>query len=276
MKPILFTLIMTVCFNGISQSLHRLWETDTLLLKPESAIYDSTNKIIYVSNINGEYLAKDGNGYISKINTNGKIETLKWVTGLDNPQGMGIYKNKLYVADINRLVEINISTARIEKEYKVDTAKFFNDVTVDNNGDVYVSDCFGGKIYQLRNNKISIWASGSPLYQPNGLLCVSNNIFILNMGDKTIYKVNKKTKVFSTFCTNILNPDGIVTDGNDGYFVSGAWQGELFHINAKGEKTLLLSLLIDKTIIADIEYIPSLNLLLIPTLNKTLIAYKWN
>lgn len=45
------------------------------------------------------------------------MEVLKWVDGLDNPEGMGLYKKKLYVPDINRVVRINTETAKIEKVY---------------------------------------------------------------------------------------------------------------------------------------------------------------
>ncbi len=84
---ILLAMNWAICH---SQDCSRIWTSDSLFLKPESALYDSTNEIIYISNINDKYLAKDGNGFISKIKTNGELESLKWVEGLDNPQGMGL------------------------------------------------------------------------------------------------------------------------------------------------------------------------------------------
>lgn len=257
-----------------SQKATKVWESDSLFLKPESALYDSSKKMIYISNINGEYLAKDGNGFISKIKTNGKIAKLKWVDGLDNPQGMGLFKNKLYVADINRVIQINTNTSKIEKIYKVDSAQFFNDIASDTNGDIYISDCFANKIYKISSGKIEVWSESGFLSRPNGLLCTKDNIVVLNMKNQTAFAINKLTKKTREIFNGIDNLDGIVSDGQNGFIVSGAWQGQLFHIDSDGNKRLIIDLGKEKIITADIEYIAEKNLLIVPTLNKTVIGYQ--
>lgn len=269
---ILFTtLISAITF---SQNITKVWESDSLFLKPESALYDSSKKILYISNINGEYLAKDGNGFISKLKTNGEIEVLKWVDGLDNPQGMGLYKKKLYVADINRVVRINTQTAKIEKVYHVDNAIFLNDITIDTNGDIYVSDCFGNKIYKISDEKINVWTESVFLSKPNGLLCTKEDLLVLNMESKTAFAINKLTKKFRQIFSGIDNLDGIVSNGKNGYIVSGAWQGQLFDIDVNGNKKLLIDLGKEKIITADIEYIANDNLLIVPTLYKTVLGFR--
>lgn len=259
-----------------SQNITKVWETDSLFLKPESALYDSSKKIIYISNINGEYLAKDGNGFISKIKINGEIETLKWVDKLDNPQGMGLYKSKLYVADINRVLQINTNTSKIEKIYKVDSAQFFNDITSDTNGDIYISDCFANKIYKISNGKIKVWLESDFLSRPNGLLCTKDNVLVLNMKNQSAFAINKLTKKAHEIFNGIDNLDGIVSDGKNGFLVSGAWQGQIFHIDSEGNKRLIIDLGKEKIITADIEYIVEKNLIIVPTLNKTVIGYQLN
>jgi len=267
----LFVLSSTISF---CQSFSKEWVSDSLFLKPESALFDPSKQIVYISNINGEYLAKDGNGFISRIKTNGEIESLKWVEGLDNPQGLGLYKNKLYVADINRVVQINTNTAKIENVFVVDSAKFLNDVASDSNGDIYVSDCFGNKIYKIADGKIKVWLDSDFLSNPNGLLCTKDDVLLLNMKDKSAYAVNKTTKNHRKIFSGIDNLDGIVSDGRNGYFVSGAWQGQIFHVDSVGNKKLIIDLGKEKIITADIEYISKERLLIIPTLDKTVIGYK--
>lgn len=273
-KIILLTLLVLSSIIGFNQSFSRIWITDSLFLKPESALYDPSKEIVYISNINGEYLAKDGNGFISKIKTDGKIESLKWVEGLNNPQGMGLYKDKLYVADINRVVQINTITSKIENVFVVDSAKFFNDIASDSNGDLYISDCFGNKIYKISNGKIGIWLDFNFLSGPNGLLCTNDDVLLLNMNDKTTYTINKLTKKYNKIGSGIDNLDGIVSDGSNGFFVSGAWQGQIFHVDSNGNKKLIIDLGKEKIITADIEYIVKEKLLIIPTLYKTVIGYK--
>ncbi len=96
------------------------------------------------------------------------------------------------------------------------------------------------------------------------------------MNNKTAYSINKLNKKSKVIFSGIENLDGIVSDGHDGYFVSGAWQGQIYHIDSKGNKKLILDLGNEKIITADIEYIVSKNLLIIPTLNKTVLGYKCN
>jgi sugar lactone lactonase YvrE len=266
-----FVLSSIICF---CQSFTREWITDSLFLKPESALFDSSKQVVYISNIKGEYLAKDGNGFISTIKTTGEIESLKWIEGLDNPQGLGLYNSKLYVADINRVVQINTTTAKIENVFVVDSAIFLNDVATDTNGDVYISDCFGNKIYKISDGEINVWLDSNFLSGPNGLMCTKDDVLLLNMKDKTAYAVHKATKKHRKIFSGIDNLDGIVSDGRNGYFVSGAWQGQLFHVDPGGTKKLIIDLGEEKIITADIEYISEEELLIIPTLDKTVIGYR--
>jgi len=59
-----------------------LWETEDKLKVPESVFYSNDDNLLYVSNINGNPTAKDGNGFISKLSLSGEIKKLKF-TGLD-------------------------------------------------------------------------------------------------------------------------------------------------------------------------------------------------
>lgn len=275
MKHLICGFLLLLNFAANAQSLTKLWETEPLMDKPESAVYDRANNVIYVSNINGKYCTKDGNGFISKVALDGTILNLNWITGLDSPQGMALFREHLYVADVDQVVVIDVAKGIVEKRYRAEGAIFLNDVTADANGDVYVSDCKANRIYRLKNSKLDVWLNDSKLQGPNGLLCERKNMMLLNMGEGSIYRVNKKTKTMTEFCSGIKNLDGVVPDGKGGYFVSGAWQGEIYHLDSKGEKRLILNLEPEKVITADIEYIPEKQLLIVPTLSKTVMAYRW-
>ena len=271
---IICSVFLCLSFMTNAQALVKKWETDSLLRKPESAIYDVTNQVVYVSNINGKYRTKDGNGFISRIDTNGNILDLKWADGLDSPQGLGIYKNSLYVADLDRVVEFDISSSRIKHIFNAENAQFLNDLAIDQNGIIYISDCAANKIYRIKKRRMQVWFENPVLKSPNGLLAIDNKLYLLNMGDERAYCIHPDTKAFTCFARGIRNADGLVSDGENGFFASGAWQGEIFHITSAGKKTLILNLGKTNTIAADIEYIPSQRLLLVPTLCKTVIAYR--
>lgn len=63
-------------------SFEKLWATDTIFKVPESALYDASSEIIYVSNVNQNPWQKDENGFISKMNKNGQEIEVKWVGDL--------------------------------------------------------------------------------------------------------------------------------------------------------------------------------------------------
>src|SRR6478735_5792430 len=68
------------------------WKTDTILKVPESVLYNAADKFIYVANINGKPDSADGNGFITRMTLDGKIDQLEWLKGLDAPKGMGVYE----------------------------------------------------------------------------------------------------------------------------------------------------------------------------------------
>lgn len=275
MKHLTWTILLLLNFAANAQTLTKLWETEPLMDKPESAVYDRANNVIYVSNINGKYCTKDGNGFMSNVALDGTILNRNWISGLDSPQGLALFRDHLYVADVDQVVVIDVKKGIVEKQYRAEGAIFLNDVTADAKGDVYVSDCKANRIYRLKNSQLDVWLNDSKLQGPNGLLCERKNMMLLNMGEGSIYRVDKKTKALTEFCSGIKNLDGVVPDGNGGYFVSGAWQGEIYHLDSKGEKRLILNLEPEKAITADIEYIPEKQLLIVPTLSKTVMAYRW-
>lgn len=257
---------------------------------PESTLYDAKNNIIYVSNLVGGGGDKDGIGFISKLNLDGTIETLKWVSGLNAPKGMAIYNNSLFVSDIDQLIEIDISTGTIKKRYTIANANlFFNDVTIDNSGDVYVSDTISSSIYRLSKGKLALWLSDTALENPNGLYIEGDQLLVASwgvitdlptFGTKTpghILSVSLKDKKILNYggSTPIGNMDGIVPDGKGQYFLTNWRSGELIYHQPKKGKSESILKLTNKIGAADLDYIQDKKLLIIPlSADSQVRAYK--
>jgi sugar lactone lactonase YvrE len=194
----------------------KVWETDTTLRTPESVLYDDRTDRLYVANIDGKSDGLDGNGFISRVSLDGKIENLRWTSGLNAPKGMGLYKNRLYVTDIYRLVAINTETGQAEKTWDAVDQKsaFLNDVTVAKDGTVYVSDNRTDKIYRLKDDKWEVWMQGEQLNKPNGLLAVGKNQLMVGC-TKTgaLRSVDVNTKTMMTIADGMAVTDGIVPEG---------------------------------------------------------------
>ncbi len=249
-----------------------IWKTEQKLQTPESVLYYPTDNILFVSNIAGNPTGKDNKGFISKVDLQGNILDLKWVEGISAPKGMAINKGKLYVSNIDELVEIDIAKAKISKRYKAPGATFLNDVAVNRYGTVFVSDMGKNTIWYLHGNKFEIWLASDDLKKPNGLYAEQNHLLI---GNKDyILKVHYKSKQVAYYIKNTGSIDGLVPTGTGAYLISD-WVGNVYKVEAGKEKLKIFSSG-DKNInVADIEYIQAKNMLLIPTFfDNRVAAYK--
>jgi hypothetical protein len=113
---------------------------------PESARYDADQDVWFVSNVNGNPAAKDNNGYISRIRSDGTPDSLKFIASgrnavtLHAPKGMAIVGDTLWVADIDAVRAFNKRTGAPLTSVRVREAKFLNDVAVGPDSALYLTD----------------------------------------------------------------------------------------------------------------------------------------
>jgi hypothetical protein len=266
-----FLLVLNNQVNAQKHKLVKIWETDTLLKVPESVLYDPANEVLYESNIDGtDPWGKDGKGSIGKIGMDGKIIMVDWVPGLNAPKGMGLYKGKLYVADLNNIVVIDTKKGVIEKTIPVEGSEGLNDVSVGNDGVVWVSDSKNKKIYKVENGKSSLFLEN--LKGPNGVLMRGKDFYILDAGGA--YKVNSDKTLTMISDGMEGGTDGIENvSGND--FLVSCWQGAIWYVHADGTKELLLDTKAEKKNTADIGFDPKTKTVYVPTFWKnSVVAYK--
>src|SRR5689334_20993288 len=88
------------------------------LQKPQSFVADPSGEFYFISNINGEPDARDNNGFITKVDKEGKVASLHFIQGgqngttLDGPKGMAIVGRLLYVVDIGTLRAFDKETGK--------------------------------------------------------------------------------------------------------------------------------------------------------------------
>ena len=286
----LFSMVFmfSLAFAHADPVLTKLWESKADFKLPESVVFDKENNILYVSNMQGDPFSKDGNGFISKVDLDGKIVKLKWIEGLHAPKGLAISKGKLYVGDVDQLIEIDIKAGKISKKLDAAGASFLNDVTVDTYGNVYVSDTFTDTIYRLNTfGQLTTWLYSPKLEAPNGLHYEKGQIIVGSWGHPTDgfapavvghLKVNpsliqpfKEIKSLGN-AKPVGTLDGVESDGNGGYFVADWVGGNLLHIKADGNFKVLEKL---SQGAADHEVIHDKKILIMPLMNDgKLVAFK--
>lgn len=255
-----------------SPKLVKQWSTADGLTIPESACYNKKEKTIYVSNIVGVHNIKDGVGYISKLNVEGVVVVKEWVTGLNAPKGICCTKKSLFVTDIDRVVEISLRTGKIRKSYQNSKSKSLNDATVASDGRVYISDSGGDCIFRVGKDSLEVFLQSNELERMNGILAVDK---LLYLGSKNnMITVSQQSKAITVVAEGVGYLDGIVMVGEN-KFVTSDFKGMVQYIEPGKLAEMLLKTTDVPINAADLGYIPSKKLLLVPTFNDNKVnAYK--
>ncbi len=263
-------LLLTTFLQANSQQLKEVWRTGPILKTPESVLYEPISGILYVANINGNPTDKDGNGFIAQLNIDGSVKNLHWVDGLNAPKGMAISDGKLYVSDIDELVEIDVADAKITKRYAAPNAQFLNDVAACKNGMIYVSDNKAGRIHVLKDGIFSVWLEGDDYIQTNGLFTENGKLYA---GSEVIKAIDLSSGAIEVVKTNCQGIDGLAKD-ESGNWVFSNWVGRIFY-DKDGQLTKLWDSTAEGQNTADLFYAIGPNLLLVPTFfDNQVIAYK--
>jgi DNA-binding beta-propeller fold protein YncE len=231
---------------------------------------DTKAGLLYVSVMGNSATDIDSIGSIGKLDMSGKIIDLNWVGGLNSPKGMAIHAGKMFVADVTDLVVIDIAKAKVIQRIPVPGAAFLNDVTADDQGNVYVSDSRTRKIHRLVNGKEETYMEN--IDGLNGLKAVGNLLYIAGGGKSLLKADTNKGMIKVAGLPN--GGDGIEPIGN-GDFLFSSWGGYLYYVYADGRSELLLDTHLEKINIADIGYDPVKRIVYIPTFfKKTVMAYQ--
>jgi len=253
---------------AITPSLEMVWETPAELTTNESAHYEKSDDMIYVANIEGGPAEKDGVGSISKLNTKGEIIERNWVSGLNAPKGMTVLGDFLYVTDVDKLLEIELATGKINKSYAIEDAVFLNDADTDGER-IYFTDMKANKILYLENGEIKIFAENQP--NINGLR-IGNGNTLYGLDADGLKKYNSDGS-FEIINDTVTGGDGLIVLDED-TFIASKWGGEIYLIQ-NGEAVKLLDTTAEESNTADIGYIPKDKLVIVPTFFKDkVVAYK--
>lgn len=261
---------------------------DIGLATPESVLYDETDDVYLVSNINGAPGAKDGNGFISKLSPDGTVIALKWIDGtakgtpLHAPKGMAIANGLLFVADLDVVRVFDRKTGKAKGTVALKGATFANDVAAGPDGTIYVSDS-GVTIDDkgiTPNKSDAVWtidkklkakvlAKGEELGNPNGLWATDKGVWVATFGSGEIYLLDAKGA--RTLTQKVAGKlDGLYASGDD-VWVSSWEESGVMHGAAVGDFSLAQGGLPAP---ADFGYDTKRKLVVIPLFNDNkIVAY---
>lgn len=272
-------LVFVMVLAGFSQAFgqaEKLWETGEIYKGPESAAYDAKRDCLYVSNYTGR--VETGGSYgehcISKASLKGEIIKYDWIDSITTPTGICISSDKLYIVERFGVVVYDLEAGTIERRIYIKTAAFLNDITVDSEGLIYVSESDSNLIYRITGGSVEKWLDSEAISRPNGVLIDDGKLIVGVNSDNYLKAVDVSTKEVTKIAH--LGPgiiDGIKKCG-EGYLVS-LFYGNLYFVTTSGEVKELINTRDEKINIADFEYIPDKNTVVVPALqNNKLLGYK--
>lgn len=275
-------MLLLMPFTGHAQvELTEVWRLEEALDMPESVAYDAGQDALYVTNIVGSPSEKDGEGYLTKVSTDGEVITEQWVSGLNAPKGIAVHDGRVYVADIDELVEIDAADGSIIDRYAAPEANFLNDVAIDSEGRVYVSGSNTSSIYRLSDGDFSIWLQGPEIAAPNGLYAEEDYLIVAactfageEKGSRRHFQYisyDDQSAAIPRGNSPMGNIDGIKPDGSGGYFITEWGPGTLSHYSPETGVTQLREL---GQGAADLEYLIDDQTMFVPIMmSHSLVAF---
>lgn len=219
----------------------------TGLKSPESVVQAKDGKI-YVSEINE--FGKDGDGQISVIE-NGAASV--FADGFDDPKGLVIIGDSLYVADKTKVYKVSLADGSQKEVFLAASAfpkppQFLNDLEADPQGNLYISDSGdilgtgkGGIIYRANANaevtKLIDGADNPLVMAPNGLLADDTGTYLtfVDFTSGILYNLNTETGEVSDLEEGFGGGDGLVHHSSGTLYVSDWKNGKVFSVNVAGD-----------------------------------------
>lgn len=210
------------------------------LQTPESVFYDADQDVYFISNINGDPLAADNNGYISRVSPDSLTGEMKWIEAgkngvtLNAPKGMAVVGDTLYVTDITVVRRFDRKSGAPKGQIAIPGSTFLNDAVSDGKS-VYVSDSgmksgAGGNfestgtdaIWEITGDQAKKIASGKDLERPNGVEIADGKLWVVSFAANELYEIDKGKK------TNAVKLPAGSLDGlvhlADGTFLVSSWE----------------------------------------------------
>ncbi len=221
----------------------------TGLQSPQSFVSDQTCDCYFISSINGEPDARDNNGFITKLDRDGKVVGSQFIRGgtgttvLHAPKGMVIVDQVLYVADLDALRAFDVQTGK-----PVATVSFTGQpgpinlvgVAADPQGLLYASDMDANVIYRIDPAKqyaVSVLAQDPVLAGPRGLAVHprSGHLIAVSWNKGSIAEIAPDgtiTELVSNgfFSSRFRNLDGVDFDTWGNMYVSDFTAGKIWRM----------------------------------------------
>ncbi|MGK6325129.1 SMP-30/gluconolactonase/LRE family protein [Sphingomonas sp. DT-51] len=243
----------------------------------ECARYDDRADEYLVANMG----PAQGQGFISRVSPNGQVTNLKWIEGgrdgavLARPLGLFIKGDIVYVADPTAVHMFDRRTGAPRGTIAVSGSERLNDLTVDDDGTIYVtdsgSDAVSGALWVIRGGRTAPWvARDDALERPNGIaLTHAGEIVHGGRGVNLVFR-DKNGRIRRERSLPVGRIDGIVPLADGSLLVASQDGHAVYHVPPTGPARAVAS---DIAVPAAIGYDPKRHRLLVPQIRLASLAF---
>lgn len=263
------------------------------LSTPESVLWDAARNVWYVSNINGSPGAKDDNGFIMRLASNGTVmDSVPFINGADDdvtlnaPKGMALTGDTLWVSDIDAVRGYNVTSGM--QVASIDLAPmratFLNDATTGPDGTVYISDtgiafdATGNVTHPGKSRVFAIkgGAASEAVVLPqgsgvNGIAWDSTRdaLIMVSFASPAIWAWTPGATAAVDLGAGVGGADGLLVI-DDSRVVYTSWADSSLNVFADGRSTTLRKELPDP---ADVGYDPARRLIAVPLFSANRVEF---
>jgi len=280
LRPLLWTLLLSALGPGLVIPGEAAQISG--LESPNSFVGDPEGKAYFISNVNGEPEARDNNGFITKLDIDGKVANLTFIQGghagvsLHAPKGLALLGQTLYIADLDQLKGFDKTTGRLLLTVSFpapasQSAVSLTDVAAAPGGLLYVSDQAANRIYSVdpaANHRVSLLIHDDRLAGPAGVAVHprTNHIVVVSWNKGSILEVTpggQLTEMESNgiFTGRFQNLSGVDFDRWGNMYVSDFTKGKIWRMTRDHRFQVIAEYLPSP---ADISIDRANNLILVP------------
>jgi len=209
----------------------------------ESISYDAERDLYVAVNAGVAQDLIPNDGYISLINPDGTVHTLKWIgvnrngLTLNHPLGSDIINGLLYVADGNVVRWFDMETGEPRGSVTVEDALRFNDIEVAEDGTIYATqtgteDPASWRVYRVTpQGQSSVFVADPVLARPNGIAFdPQGNIVVVTVLSNDVLTYSPDGRLVNTEQAVDPGNDGLVILDDGTKYVSSVRQGTVSRI----------------------------------------------
>jgi hypothetical protein len=239
----------------------------TGLQNPQNFIADAASAFYYISNANGDPDLKDNNGFITKIDHEGKVVNARFIQGgsgttvLHAPKGMAIVGNLLYVADLDTIRVFDLATGQLKNGVSVAShhdatsapAPGLSDLAYAATGLLYATDTAGNAIYRIdlaHDHAVRVLIRDAVLAGPRGIAIhpKTGHLIVGSWHKGKIFDVTPEgavTELVSNgfFSSRFHNLDGLDFDSWGNLYIADFTAGKIWRMQPNQTFTVITEFL---------------------------------